>query len=672
MSVAYDRILDRLREAGRPVRMEGPNRARSTCPAHDGDNPTALSVRDGVTRVSITCHTQACDSKAVMEALGLTLADAYHQRRGNYLATYAYDDGRRVHRTGGKDFPQSGNLAAPSLFHRSKVVDAVASGRTVYLTEGEEDALALESLGVCATTAPMGCKGFHKVDCKPLAGADVVAVVDQDQHGEGDGWAAQVADKLAAVGARVRFVRARVGKDADDHVTAGHGVEDFEPYAPPTVPQDAPGEPLEPAGGPVRSSWAPVDLGPILDGLLSGTLKRLAPTVGRVRSAGCLIYPGRVNSLFGESGCGKTWSALEMVRQELADGRGVVFIDLEDDAAGITARLLDLGTDPEAIRERFAYVSPEHKLTRDAQQDVSDALERLRPSLVVIDSTGESIALEGLKPNDDDQVAVWFRMIPAAIAKTGPAVLVLDHVVKADAESLWPSGSQRKRAAVNGAAYLQAMVKPFSKDTPGLAKLVCAKDRHGTYRFRQKVAELHVRPAAAGVDLDLCQPQGTGGDAPRPWRPTAIMEKLSRLLEDAGEPLSFRRLDSGVSGKAEHKRQALAALEDGDFIAVRNGPGNSHLHESRKPYRQADDPGSDAYQPRDTLDPETASLECVSVSVSLDGDTGHTHSTVSGTHPGHTRDTPSNSGRNCPECGDPLPPGRVRHPECFRAMEAAR
>lgn len=29
-------------------------------------------------------------------------------------------------------------------------------------------------------------------------------------------------------------------------------------------------------------------------------------------------------------------------------------------------------------------------------------------------------------------------------------------------------------------------------------------------------------------------------------------------------------------------------------------------------------------------------------------------------------------GRTCPECGDPLPPGKVRHPECFRAMEAAR
>jgi hypothetical protein len=63
------------------------------------------------------------------------------------------------------------------------------------------------------------------------------------------------------------------------------------------------------------------------------------------------------------------------------------------------------------------------------------------------------MALDGAKPNDDD-TARWFRGLPAA-ARLGPAVVVIDHVVKSDEGGLWPIGSQRKagsdlRRAVHG------------------------------------------------------------------------------------------------------------------------------------------------------------------------------------------------------------------------------
>jgi len=89
-------------------------------------------------------------------------------------------------------------------------------------------------------------------------------------------------------------------------------------------------------------------------------------------------------------------------------------------------------------------------------------------------------------------------------------------------------------------------------------------------------------------------------DAPaRPWRPTATMEALSRALETAGEPLSFRALDERVKGKHEHKRSALAELDAAGFITVTTGANRAKLHTHALPYRQTDDPGSDAYEPRE-------------------------------------------------------------------------
>src|SRR5690606_22156878 len=125
--------------------------------------------------------------------------------------------------------------------------------------------------------------------------------------------------------------------------------------------------------------------------------------------AGGLFYPGRVNGLAGESGAGKTWTALVVVAQELAEGRAAVYVDLEDDAAGVVGRLLDLQVETGSIAARFAYISPNERLDVVGAAALEGVIAALEPSLVVIDSTGEALALDGAKPNDDDSVAAWFR-----------------------------------------------------------------------------------------------------------------------------------------------------------------------------------------------------------------------------------------------------------------------
>lgn len=400
------------------------------------------------------------------------------------------------------------------------------------------------------------------------------------------------------------------------------------------------------------ATWRAVDLSDTLAGLLDGTLERLRPVVGTRDDGAALFYRGKVNGIAGASGSGKSWTALLCCAQSLAAGEHVVYVDLEDGAAGIVERLVLLGVPPEVILERFHYVHPDEPYGMLAAVELSALVERVAAALVVVDSTGESLALDGAKPNDDDDVARWFRRLPTRLARMGPAVLVLDHVAKAEDGGLWPIGSQRKRAAISGAQYMQTTVCPFDRTTPGWAKLVCAKDRHGNYRQGVVVAQLHVDPEAE-VHVSLRVPAETSERSGGRWRPTALMERIAQAIGDEDEPLSFRGLDERVSGKADHKRTALRVLVDEGHVVVSDGPRNAKLHTLVKPYTQRTDPASDLYVGPGHTRP---SPDRVSVSVSLERDTGHTHSTVSGTQSGHGGDTVPRSG--CRTCENPLHEGR--------------
>lgn len=225
-AAAYDRVLDRLRDAGLTVKACGDDRATVQCPAHDDGNPS-LSVRRGPQQVLVHCHA-GCEIRDVVAALGIGMSDLFDNPRG---AQYGYVDAagrsvRTVTRTPDKKFSQKVAPGAPSSLYRlPEVVAAVANDEVIYLTEGEKDAEALAfAWGVCATTAPMGANNFGKVDVTPLHAATVVAVVDNDAAGQK--WANSVADKLDGV-ATLKFVRAAEGKDAADHVAAGHGLDDL-------------------------------------------------------------------------------------------------------------------------------------------------------------------------------------------------------------------------------------------------------------------------------------------------------------------------------------------------------------------------------------------------------------------------------------------------------------
>jgi len=218
MTNSFERLCDALRDAGSTVIERGNHRAEAQAPGHSPAD-RSISILYNAAEGRTAFMSFADDKETVLDSLGLTYADLFDNPQGS---SYDYGDGRTVYRTPDKKFRQSGNTKGTALFH----ADRIPAAETVYLVEGEHDVLTLEQEGVTATCTAMGAGKAHLFDLTPLHGKNVVIVQDMDAPGAAH--AAQVAELLAPH-SKVTVVAPKVGKDAADHITAGHGINDFTP-----------------------------------------------------------------------------------------------------------------------------------------------------------------------------------------------------------------------------------------------------------------------------------------------------------------------------------------------------------------------------------------------------------------------------------------------------------
>jgi len=239
-----DRVIAALEAAGCRPHQRG-EQWEARCPAHDDHSPSlgVATGHDG--RALVKCQA-GCDLAAIVAALNIKASDLFPARqtddRSRITSTYAYTDEAsellfEVVRFEPKDFRQrtpdgSGgwiwklNGVRRVPYHLPEVLSAVEAGQAVFLTEGEKDADALVAEKYCATTIPGGAGKWRPEYNEHFTGGDVIVVADRDLPGYRH--ARQVRDELLPVAAKVRVVRSQWGKDASDHLVAGHGVEDFE------------------------------------------------------------------------------------------------------------------------------------------------------------------------------------------------------------------------------------------------------------------------------------------------------------------------------------------------------------------------------------------------------------------------------------------------------------
>ena len=285
------------------------------------------------------------------------------------------------------------------------------------------------------------------------------------------------------------------------------------------------------------------------------------PTIGRIADDKHLYYPGKVHSLAGEPNVGKTWIALLSVVEVIKDGQRAMVIDYEDTLATTASRLRTLGLTVDEILAGLIHIAPEVNIKGGMVPDeVADAAAEC--ALVVIDSVGEALAACGLSQDADGDVAQWMQRVPRRLAARGPAVVLLDHLAKnSDTRGRWAIGSQRKLAAIDGAAYGAELAGTgFSKSKDGFVKLVCNKDRGGNFANGTRIATLHFQPSHEQLHVDV-ECNVYDADTPADHRPTHVMEAVCKHLHTFGDT-SARVLCKEVTGKTDIVRRAIEELAE--------------------------------------------------------------------------------------------------------------
>lgn len=357
--------------------------------------------------------------------------------------------------------------------------------------------------------------------------------------------------------------------------------------------------------------------------LASGIELPPTPTVFQREDGQGLFYRGAVNDLHGEPGCGKSMIAQIATAQELKADRDVIYIDYEDSARNVVKRLLLLGVTGEQIVQHLHYVRPSAKpsspTSLDGWKETLDYADTA--TLAIIDGVTSCLAYAGLDSNSGDDIAAWYNTIPRLISACGPAVVLIDHVVKSkDNRGRYAGGSMQKLALIDGISYSVDMTKPVGKGVRGTIVIKSGKDRISEIEEHCAVSwssnGSHLREAAR-IEINSTDPKLMRVTIARPnmmpsdettrqrglERPTGLMEKISRIIENAPEEPNQTEIiellkDDGSSARKTTVLTAINRLLEGGWISNRSGRNNRNIYASVRPYRQMDDPKSDAFVDR--------------------------------------------------------------------------
>lgn len=323
-----------------------------------------------------------------------------------------------------------------------------------------------------------------------------------------------------------------------------------------TVLRDSNGHPISAADRhashrTVVDDWRPIDLGPHLD----GADNRPRPAYGlRSGDQAAMFYPGRVNAIFAEPESGKSWVALAVLAERMLVGESVAFIDYEDDASSAVARLRVLGVPDDVIRSRLRYVNPEG-IHREGALALADGC-----TVVVIDATTEAMSAEGLNDNASVDVAQFYAALPKLLARTGPAVLLIDHVTKSWEGQNQQAGSQHKRAGIDGVSIKVESVHPLAPGGEGWSRLIVTKDRNGG--VRQNSLRIGTSRNAQFADFSLLDGGGWMFSEPLPI--TVLSEEARRAAKVAHLESEVVRVVGKVQTPLRSVRQVqLAVRADG-------------------------------------------------------------------------------------------------------------
>lgn len=243
-------------------------------------------------------------------------------------------------------------------------------------------------------------------------------------------------------------------------------------------------------------------------------------------------------------------------------------------AADLAGRRGDSVTDElraELARVRYLNLSSVMaQAWRDPGGWVREALARY--DVLIADPV--SAVASALDLDFDRLNAEWVRFydrLVQPLVDGGLAVVLLDnigHATEARGRAKGVSAKQ-DRADLTFSCAIQ-------RDPPGLT-ITCRKVRTVRAPFRRGDEWIFDR------DTQRIAHREADPDADEAWRPTLLMERVSRAVEH--EPgLTRNQIRQAVKGKASYVDEALRILVDEKHIAIRP-EGQRNLHHVLKPYR---------------------------------------------------------------------------------------
>jgi putative DNA primase/helicase len=530
------------------------------CPAHD-DRTQSLSVSKGADgRVLVKCHA-GCAFDAVVRSVGLepqhlfapradrapstngharanalTLVDqyTYTDTNGNPLfQTRRYEPKtfRQFRRAGdGSWIPGLGEIE-PVLFELPRVIEAVALGQRVFITEGEKDALNLIQRGYTATTSPMGAGKWRDSMALVFANAsDVVILPDNDDTGRKH--ASLVANSLIAQGATTRVVQLpglEEKQDVSDWLDAGGTLAELDAIIQRTKPVT-----IDPA---LRRSWRLDEV--LADPDLMRPPKAIVPR---------LVWTGRSTLLSASIKAGKSTLIGYLAAQISLGGyflgaecaRGTVLVaGLEESLGDLARRLRDFGADGRRVHliDRVSGTAGERVA------HILEVAERVEPILVIVDT----LAAYGMGIVQDENQAAQMQPLVQGLSNIAHrsefGVLISAHNNK--------TGGFRGSSAIGGGVdVLAEMTRP--EDERDSLRTVKVKGRFPVSDFEMRFGKGEfVLANAEGAPL------------------------IQRILDFVriSPRASLTAIRTAMGGRASAIDAAVLLLEDQRFIRDEGGEG---------------------------------------------------------------------------------------------------
>jgi len=320
----------------------------AVCPVHD-DNEASLGITEGDDgRILLQCYA-GCTTPDIVAEMGLRMSDLFaNNTRHDQLpeAIYPYTDeiGNVLFeavRMPGKRFRQrhldpdspdakedgwvwnlDGIRRVP--FRLPELMQAVRDGKTIYVVEGEKDALRItQETGRFATCNPMGAGKWRDEYTPIFLGAKQVIIV-QDRDDPGRRHAKRVKEAMDSIGVPTLVFQAKQGKDMSDHFDAGLSMEEL----------------VRPRATPKRGI---VTMSELVESGLEYLTYRPSDLPGWALIPGVeasIVRQGRLYAWGAYTGDGKTTAALEGSRVVCEEGVRTGYFSMEMSETDLRNRLI--------------------------------------------------------------------------------------------------------------------------------------------------------------------------------------------------------------------------------------------------------------------------------------------------------------------------------------------